>query len=124
MGLDCTHGAWHGAYSAFNRLRSEICAACGGDWPNMLAENPMWTYDTEVVPMEHDEGMKLFLGHSDCGGELSPAECIRVAAFLDWVGPKLADYGSGHLPSPRAAAARFAEGCRLAASKSEPLGFH
>lgn len=90
----------------------------------MLDENPMWTYDDEVVPKEYDEGMRLFLSHSDCDGELSPAECVSVAAFLDWVGPKLADYGAGHLPSPRAAAARFADGCRLAAGKSEPLRFH
>lgn len=29
MGLDCSHGAWHGAYSAFHRWRVQIAAAVG-----------------------------------------------------------------------------------------------
>lgn len=33
MGLDCSHGAFHGAYSAFNRFRQFICAVIGGSFP-------------------------------------------------------------------------------------------
>lgn len=29
MGLDCSHDAWHGAYSAFMRWRTEIAKAAG-----------------------------------------------------------------------------------------------
>lgn len=29
MGLDCTHGAWHGSYMAFMRWRREIARLCG-----------------------------------------------------------------------------------------------
>lgn len=29
MGLDCSHGAWHGSYTAFGRWRREIARLCG-----------------------------------------------------------------------------------------------
>ncbi len=33
MGLRCSHDAFHGAYSAFNRFRQFIAAAIGGSHP-------------------------------------------------------------------------------------------
>lgn len=33
MGLDTSHDAFHGAYSAFNRLRQEVSRARGGSFP-------------------------------------------------------------------------------------------
>jgi len=33
MGLDTTHDAFHGAYSAFNRFRQIVCRAIGGSFP-------------------------------------------------------------------------------------------
>jgi hypothetical protein len=33
MGLDCSHDAFHGAYSAFNSFRKFICKAIGGSFP-------------------------------------------------------------------------------------------
>ncbi len=48
MGLDTSHGCWHGAYSAFNRWRIEIAKAAGlppldlmeGFWGSPRAESP------------------------------------------------------------------------------------
>lgn len=33
MGLDVTHGAFSGAYSAFNNLRRFLLRSIGGSWP-------------------------------------------------------------------------------------------
>ena len=39
MGLDISHDAWHGAYSAFNRFRQKVAQAMGGSYP------PHYIYD-------------------------------------------------------------------------------
>jgi hypothetical protein len=105
MGLNCSHGAFDGAYSAFNRLRKYVAAACGGSWPPHgsgsedadgkfvwtphpnpeYCDDKVWYYEPEVVPEEVRKGMLLFLGHSDCDGELSPDQCREVSKFLCWV---------------------------------------
>lgn len=38
MGLDVSHGCFHGAYSAFNSLRQTVAMVCGGSHP------PHWEY--------------------------------------------------------------------------------
>ena len=40
MGLDVSHDAFHGAYSAFNRLRQFVCAATGGSFPPHWIHGP------------------------------------------------------------------------------------
>ena len=137
MGLDCSHDAWHGAYSAFKRFRRMIAMACGGSWPPHDPEFRMpdgskvgdgwWFTDDDVVPADHHEGCDIFMGHSDCEGEISPGDCLKVAGFLRWVAPRLQAAGTGHLSplsmGPRDRAVRFAEGCEAAAAAGEPLVF-
>ncbi len=91
MGLDCSHNAFSGAYSAFNRLRQFVCAATGGSFP------PHWMYgpngeilrDPDGATRYHTQipsdrfqcgegytrdkwpGLFEFLTHSDCDGEIS-----------------------------------------------------
>lgn len=113
MGLDCTHGAWSGPYSAFNRWRRKVAAACGGSFPGRNF------YDPAVVPEAHREGAALFLGHSDCEGILAPAECRKVAAFLRWVAPRVPEQGR----PDRDFALQFAAGCERAAAAGEDLLF-
>jgi len=140
MGLDCSHDAWHGAYSAFNRFRQSVAKACGGSFPphdpgyadvddlGRVILGDQWYYETSVVPGCHLAGMTAFLGHSDCDGVLTPAECVQVAAFLRWAACRIpttpVSAATLHITwRPRDAAIRFAEGCEAAAQAGEDLEF-
>lgn len=146
MGLDTTHDAFHGAYSAFNSLRQEVAAAIGGSYP------PHWlrsfdgtlARDKEGYPItdlsldreriylpdglaESSPGMYEFLMHSDCDGEIVPEMCAQVADALDAVLPDMPEGGAGHLAARggyREVLRKFIAGCRDAAAKGEPLEFH
>jgi len=112
MGLDVSHDAFHGAYSAFNRFRMAVCWAAGGSFPpHVLPErlkelkleeekNPNywdekrdppkagiachnWWYVPDGVTKETHPGLYLFLSHSDCDGTLTPDECRLVASDLE-----------------------------------------
>lgn len=133
--LDVSHDCWHGAYSAFNRFRQAVARACGGSFPphdpgfRHEGEPPApmhWYYDEHVVPTELMAGMKFFLGHSDCDGELDLIEAAEVAKFLRWVAPRFpADVQTGHMSGMRLAqvAERFAAGCEDAVAAGESVEF-
>jgi hypothetical protein len=128
MGLDTTHDAWHGAYSAFNRFRREICESIGGRWPDSFADdgNGFW-YWGEGYSQKTHLGLFLFFCHSDCDGEFTPEECKLVADDLEKILPLLDDSGGGHIESAggyKKACQRFIDGCRLAHSRGENLEFH
>lgn len=149
MGLDCSHNAFSGAYSAFNRLRQFVCAATGGSFP------PHWMYgpDGEIlhdpdgatryhtqIPSDRfqcgegytrDEwpGLFEFLTHSDCDGEISPTWCTKVANDLEKLMPQFEAMrweSSGHLARDGGYVSvirQFIAGCRDAAEAGEPLTF-
>ena len=125
MGLDTTHDAWHGPYSAFHLFRQALIAAIGGTYTEVHPAGYDWTYDDAIVPSEHVAGLSVLLNHSDCDGEISPDDCLAVAAALEWVAPRMPDDGAGALSefTPRARALQFAKGCRLASEKGEALEF-
>lgn len=148
MGLDTTHGAFNGAYSAFNRLRQAVCFAAGGSFP------PHWQYnadgslkegsdgrvlydaekDQELIYMPdcatEGSGLREFLSHSDCDGEISPEMCSKVADDLEALLPAIEALGwevGGHLArwgGYAGAVRRFVGGCRAAAAAGEALEFH
>lgn len=146
MGLDCSHDAFHGAYSAFNRFRSAVCACYGGSYPphkpgarayrlgmDDTGEglDPNCWYVPDHITRDSNPGLYLFLEHSDCDGELSPDECTLVADALQHIldGLKWWDVFNppgGHLErlgGCHGAAARFIAGCRAAAAANEHLLF-
>lgn len=137
MGLDCSHDAWNGSYSAFNRLRKFVCASTGGSFPphgpgSDLADDWMRvgpTDDDNEYSEETWPGLWEFLTHSDCDGEISPEMCVKVADDLERLLPKMEAIGGdggGHI-SVRggfvAVVRRFIDGCRRAAEANEPLTF-
>ena len=149
MGLCCSHDAWSGSYSAFNSFRKVICRAFGGSFPphgiNTFNEGMIFTKEPPLE-LKHDtiyfcdprkaedpdvpEGLYEFLAHSDCGGEMEPAMCIKVADDLEALLPKIEALTgtpwSGHIECAGgygAATRKFIRGCREAASKNEPLLF-
>jgi hypothetical protein len=139
MGLDTTHGAFHGAYSAFNRLRQAVCRAAGGSFPphdlpddfpphRLECETTKrdWFYLPDEVTREAWPGLYAFLSHEDCDGVLTPLQCAQVAGDLEKLLPALEGFppAGGHLSDGYAAVTRrFVEGCRLAASRGETLEF-
>lgn len=127
MGLDLSHDAFHGAYSAFNRLREHIVEAIGGTWPNLLDANPQWTYDENVYDMNAHPALHEFLCHPDCDGEIAPDVCALLANDLEELLPKMPTTGTGHLDRPggvRAVVQQLIDGCRRAHAAGEPLDFH
>lgn len=127
MGLDCSHDAFHGAYSAFNLLRKEVANAVGGSYPphdNRELDGDMWYIDGDTYTAESHPGLFAFLSHSDCDGEFTADECTQVANDLEPLIALLPTEGRGHFQGGYASVLRkFVDGCRLAASKNESLLF-
>jgi hypothetical protein len=134
MGLDCSHDAFCGAYSAFNRLRQEVARAMGGSWPphskstidGEILKEDKWYWGNGYNKETHP-GLFEFMSHSDCDGDISPEMCTKVANDLEALLPKIsfADAG-GHLARVggyRGALEKFIAGCRAAAAANEPLEF-
>ncbi len=148
MGLDCSHDAFHGAYSAFNRLRRIVAYAAGGSFP------PHWEYEPNGEVKEHagmtvvknnldpssfylpegythksHPGLYKFLAHSDCDGKISPTMCTKVANDLESLLPKVEALhwkAGGHLAITGGyveVLQRFILGCRKAAAQKQSLLF-
>lgn len=132
MGLDCSHDAFHGAYSAFNRFRQAVCEATGGSFPpheNEAIDPNSWYWGDDYSENTHP-GLFVFLAHEDCEGEISPDDCVVVAGELEALLPKLNEldgkYGGGHIASVGGlvdVCKKFIAGCRLAAQHEESLIF-
>lgn len=130
MGLDCSHDAFTGAYSSFDRFRRAVAYVIGGSWPPhedpKLNDNE-WYWGDNYCGETHP-GLKIFFCHSDCDGELSPEECELVAHDLEELLPKLEKMGLGIKQTAAAGgyaavARQFIAGCRAAAANNEPLTF-
>jgi len=85
-------------------------------------------YLPDGVTRESDPGLYAFLDHSDCDGDLKPAECAQVADALSALLPALDHMGSGgghleHAGGIGAVTRQFIAGCREAEEQAEPLEF-
>lgn len=126
MGLDCSHGAFNGAYSRFNRFRTAVVQATGGTWPTDLQPDSWWWFGDGYTDVTHP-GLYAFLVHSDCEGSLSAKECRQIAEEMEALLPKI-DTLPQSLPGDRATdygemARTFIAGCRDAATKRQKLRF-
>ena len=152
MGLDVSHDAFHGAYSAFNRFRQFICAVMGEG--NSFPPHFVFTEEGDLerdddgrvkyvegfsedyfyivledYPRESNPGLYAFLEHSDWDGDISPEMCIKVADELEALLPaaeQLKWRADGHIGRDGGYVAvmkRFIAGCRKAAEANEPLRF-
>lgn len=121
MGLDTTHGAWNGAYSAFMRWRKKIAELCGlGDLSQFEG------YDG-IRPLSdiQDEGIRILLSHSDCDGELTPEECEKIASSLSLLlaAPINIDDMGGHIGNFKFKTETFIRGCQIAVGRNENIVF-
>ena len=120
MGLDTTHDAWHGAYSSFMRWREAVAKAAG------LPPLRDYYEGRVTYPGTTSASLMVLLDHSDCDGDISPADCAGIAVALEGLLPKLDAMGDGGGRVGRYgdATRRFIAGCRLAAERRERLEFH
>lgn len=127
MGLDVSHDAWSGAYSAFHRWRKSLAKAAGGrfeDDPTQPGWATVFYDDTAFDTLEQEAGFLEIMGHSDCDGEISPEMCKHVADALGKLLPRISEVeAGGHMPNVRLKTLKFIEGCRVAHRVGESLKF-
>lgn len=147
MGLECSHDAWHGAYSRFMGWRKMLAKVAGipplglmqgfytplalpgesFDLPtlysgpgSMLADNPLRDLDRDL-PIAwdclKDRPLLSLLSHSDCDGEIPTEECEGIAADLESLLPDIPEDWQERTK-------QFIAGLRLAAAEGEPLVFY
>lgn len=121
MGLDCSHGAFNGPYSRFNRFRQAVGAACNVQFPPHQDKSldPACFYLPDGF-RESNPGLTEFFSHEDCDGDISPENCQLIANEMDSLYSKIACVALGDYS---AMTRQFIEGCRRAAKAGEPLLF-
>jgi len=120
MGLDCSHDAWHGAYSAFHRWRCKLAeVAMLPRLENMegFGGNIAWK------PYSRNP-LTMLLDHSDCDGQIEPEDCDPLADALEALVPYLPiEDDPGHIGNWQDKTMQFVKGLRAAAAANEPLLF-
>lgn len=152
MGLDTSHDAWHGAYSAFMRWRQKVCELAGlppldlmeGFYqaiPGTQYQDPIyWARKglsderafedlRQRLPIKWDclkpSPLHKLLNHSDCDGEIAWEDCEPIAVELEKLLPLFPDGDAGgHIGFWREKTAQFIKGLRAAAKAKENLDFH
>lgn len=129
MGLNCSHGAFDGAYSAFNRFRQEVAKALGCKYPphdDKSLDQDMW-YTADGMTREKNPGVYEFFCHSDCDGEIDPEMCKKVADELSPALDLMPEESGGHIARNggyKAVLQKFIDGCMQAHEAGESLEFH
>lgn len=114
MGLDTTHNAFHGAYSSFYRFRTELLEMAENIDANTLQS---WG-GNKPISIIKDEGLQLFINHSDCDDDYTPDECKKMADSISILLPKMDNQSELYTRS-----LQFRDGCLLAFSRNENLEF-
>lgn len=149
MGLDISHGAWNGAYSAFHRWRCMIAQTMG--FPPLDIMEGFYDDKSDFALLDHKfdkdalemsalrrireqlpikwESLKPspiieLLYHSDCDGDIPHGKLRKLADALEELLHKIPDTdGGGHIGNYREKTQTFINGCRLAYSKKQKLKF-
>jgi hypothetical protein len=151
MGLDCSHDAWHGAYSRFMSWRKLIANlaglpplelmegffGCGGTGTLYFGQRiDDHTYGhkqkdlEDRLPISWDclkpSPIHALLCHSDCDGEIAAEDCEPIAKALEDLLPSFPDHQGQNLYLNRHKedTEKFIAGLRLAAALGESLEFH
>ncbi len=121
MGLDTSHGCWHGAYSAFMRWRRKLAEVAG--FPP-LDSMEGFGGETSWEPYRKDP-LTILLNHSDCDGEIKSADCGPLADRLEELLKHTHSQDlRGHVGDWHEATRQFIEGLREAAAAGEDVDFH
>jgi hypothetical protein len=76
MGIDFSYCDAHWPYSGFHRFRKRLALALGLNLDEMIGFGGKRSWDTV------DDPIKGLLDHSDCEGDLTPAQCRIIASRL------------------------------------------
>lgn len=137
MGLDTSHGCWHGPYGSFAVWRLALAQAAGYrisqehvpgrsdyvlPWELFEAKN----YQGEWDSPPGDDPLVYLLAHSDCDGVIHPEHGVHIAARLEQLLPKLAGLGYPGRDDEwmRDKTEQFIAGLREAAAAGEDVDFH
>lgn len=135
MGLDTTHDAWHGPYSAFSRWREALAVAAGYEVvahpvaPGLRMILVDWGHLQHRLQGDWDETpadpLLVLIAHSDCEGEIRPAQAGPLADRIEALAPLVPDedHGSWDPGWMRERARRFVAGLRRAATAGEAVRF-
>ena len=131
MGLDTTHGCWHGTYGGFQRWRREVARAAGYpvvgeprpgepyyELPWEMFEDKNFLGEWDSIP--GDDPLMFLLVHSDCDGVIRPEHGAHLADRLEHLLPLLDD----DVYRVREDTERFIGGLRKAAAAGEDVDFH
>lgn len=143
MGLDTTHGCWHGAYSAFSRWRDKLAEVAGYaiwsviDEPDEFGRG--YGRDTMMIDWGHVTDANLMgewaetpadplivlIAHSDCDGVIHPEQAGPLATRLEELRPLLPEgEASGHIRNWRDKTQQFIDGLHEAVKAGEDVEFH
>ena len=135
MGLDTTHGCWHGPYSSFSAWRNAVADAAGYwvapmtygdgvsrktiiiDWGHLGTEDHLMGMWDEVPA---DPLLILFV-HHDHDGVIPPEHASLLADALEEVEPKMKV--DPEMDWMRRATRNFIDGLRKAAAAGETVEF-
>ena len=122
MGLDISHDAWHGPYSAFHRWRRKIAEVSGLpplDSMQGFTDNP-----SDGIKWDLKHPLTPLLSHSDCDGHINKSKLLPIANALKDLLPKLEEQDDGgYIGSYTDKTRQFIAGCELAISKNQRLEF-
>jgi hypothetical protein len=135
VGLDTTHGCWHGPYSQFMRWRQRINHFIMEDRGNAGDEAARkigyMGATADAIRKAWEDGhyndqsvsINVLMAHSDCDGDIPADICGPLADALE-------DLLDRHMPQrgiydeQRPATERFIRGLRRAAEAGEAVEFH
>jgi len=122
MGLDISHNAWHGAYSAFMRWRMKIAEVSGLPDLNKMEG---FTDDKNAIKFDTKHPLTPLLYHSDCDGYINRSKLPGIIDALTKILPFLEkEDGGGHIGNYAEKTQTFIDGCKLALEKKQRLEFH
>lgn len=76
MGLDTSHGCWHGSYSSFNDWREWLSQLGHVVLPEMAGFGGSKDWDKNDI-------LTVLLDHSDCDGVIKAEDCLPLAERLE-----------------------------------------
>ena len=143
MGLDTSHGAWHGSYHNFYAWRGAVAGAAGYSDYNEVAGDIFDTLNAEEQPPERSikwneiddqklgglwveppgDALVMLLAHSGCEGSIFPRDAEPIASRLEELLPAIRKVATGERDWLFDATEDFIDGLRAAAAVHEPVTF-
>lgn len=134
MGLDTTHGCWHGGYHAFNAWRNKLTELGGYKLKDygegIIGADIDWDKFPEEVlrgkwKSTPDDPLLVLICHSDCDGSIYPKQARALADRIEALIPLLPQgEGPGHVRNWVQTTQSFVDGLRDAAKKRQVVQFH